>query len=265
VWPWAPLPVAALYLILLVKQFDGVIAATYMNADSASAPVIGSLAGHGSGAIVLGNLQWYSTLLFELMTRGLPLHRQLWELAPYLMALASVALIVWSLWRVASRWAAMMAAAVLLCASPQLLLLLFSSDDHSPTWFTVALLGAWAVALQLPAMSSRRRTPLLLGGCLVVGVVAGVNAASDQLAVVGGLLPLALSGVAVWMRGTGAPGAGRYPRVPVGAIAALATAAMGGVMAVLTAHAMARHGVSYSAFVSFGDSPRVQANLTLWW
>src|ERR1700728_1210185 len=105
-WPWTPALAAIVYLLLLATQFTKVIAATYLNADAASAPVIGTLAGHASGQIVLGDLPWYSTLLFELATRGLPLHRQLWEAAPYAMALVSIALIAGALWRVSGRWAA---------------------------------------------------------------------------------------------------------------------------------------------------------------
>ena len=51
-------------------------------------------------------------------TRSLPLHRQLWELAPYLMALAGAALAAWSVWQVAGRTAATLTAVLLVCASP---------------------------------------------------------------------------------------------------------------------------------------------------
>src|ERR1700689_364785 len=94
-WPWTPLLLAGVYLLLLAVQFEQVIAAVYLNADSASAPGIGSPAGHRSGPIALGDMPWYSALLFELGTRWLPAHRQLWEVTPYLMALASVGLIGW--------------------------------------------------------------------------------------------------------------------------------------------------------------------------
>jgi hypothetical protein len=258
-WPWAPLPLAGLYLILLLAQFQQVITATYLNADAASAPVLGSLAGHGSGAIVLGNLPWYSTLLFELTTRELPLHRQLWELAPYAMTLASVAFIAWSLWRIAGRWAALLAAAVLLCASPQLLLLLFSLNDHSPTWFTLALLGAWAVALQYGTLPRGRwAPPLLLSVGVLIAVIAGCNAASDRLAVVGGLIPLALSGVVAWRRYPS-------PRSRAAAAGALATAVLAGIVAALTTHAMHSHGVTSIGDITFGSPAQVQANFSLWW
>jgi hypothetical protein len=256
---WIPLLLAGTYLLLLLAQLPRVIAATYLNADAASAPVIGTLAGHGSGGIVLGNMPWYSTLLFELATRGLPLHRQLWELAPYGMALASVGLIAWALARVAERWSALLAAAILLCAGPQLLLWLSSLDDHSTTWFTLALLGAWAVALQHSPLPSQRRSWLLavIAG-LTIAVIAGLNAASDELALAGGLIPLALSGILAWRR---CPNA----RSRTGAAAALGTAALAAALAIVVTHLMHSHGVTYDATLTFGSTAQVQANLTLWW
>jgi hypothetical protein len=258
-WPWTPLLLAGVYLVLLLVQFPQVVAATYLNADSASAPVIGSLAGHGNGLIVLGDMPWYSVLLFELGTRWLPLHRDLWEVVPYAMTLASVGLIAWALWRVAGRWAALVAAAVLLCASPPLLLLLFSLDDHSPTWFTLALLGAWTVALQHVELPRRRWAPsLAVAVGVLVAVIAGCNAASDRLAVIGGLVPLALSGLAAWYWRPSA-------RSRMGAVAALATVALAALVAVVVTHEMRSHGVIYAANIAFGSQARVQANLTLWW
>lgn len=257
-WPWAPALVALVYLLALAAQFGQVVAATYLNADAASAPVIGSLAGHGSGAIVLGNLPWYSTLIFELATRGLPLHRELWEAAPYAMALVSVSLIADALRRVSGRFAAVLAASVLICASPQLLSLLFSLNDHSPTWFTIALLGWWVVVLERVSVQTRSRALLLLAGGVLIALIAGLNGASDRLLVVGGLLPVLLAGVGVFALA-------RTAAARNAAIAAAATVLLAGAIALLTAHVMHEHDVSYSGHFAFGESARVQDNLTLWW
>jgi hypothetical protein len=246
------------YLLFLAAQFSQVIAATYLNADAASAPVIGALVGHAHGPIVLGNLPWYSTLLFELATRGLPLHRQLWDLAPYAMALASTGLIAAALWRVSGRWAALLAAAVLVCASPQLLGVLFSPNDHSPSWFTLALLGWWMVTLERSNVRSRRSALWLVSGGIVIALVAGVNAASDRLVVVGGLLPLVLAGALAWVLKPS-----RASRNA--ALAAFATVALAVVVALLTAHVMRENDVIYAGHFAFGEAARVQANLTLLW
>jgi hypothetical protein len=66
-WPWLPLPFAGAYLVLLLVKFNQIVEATYLNSDAASAPVIGELFG-GSPAhrqVFLGQLDWFSTLLFE--------------------------------------------------------------------------------------------------------------------------------------------------------------------------------------------------------
>ena len=257
-WPWTPIVVAIVYLLLLAAQFTQVVAATYLNADAASAPVIGSLIGHGHGQVVLGNLPWYSTLLFELATRGLPLHRQLWELMPYAMAFASIVLISVALWRVSGRWAALLAAAVLVCASPQLLGILFSFNDHSPSWFTLALLGWWVVTLERSDLRSRGPALWLLAAGIVIALVAGVNAASDRLVVVGGLVPLTLAGALGWVL--------RPSRASRNAaLAAFATVALAALVAALTSHVMREQDVIYSGHFAFGEPARVQANVTLWW
>jgi hypothetical protein len=197
-WPWAPLPLGAAYLLTVLLNFNQLIATTYLNGDAASAPVIGELFG-GSPAhrqVVLGDMAWFSTLMFELATRSLPLHRPLWEAAPYAMALAGALLIAWGAWRVAGRWAAAISGILVLCAGPHTLVLLFSLNDHSPTWFSIALLGALLVALeQRPAWLTR--IPLTLA-IAIIGAVVGVNAASDPLLVLGGLAPVLLAAGVAW-------------------------------------------------------------------
>ena len=86
-------------------------------------------------------------LLFELATKWLPAHRQLWEAAPYAMALAGAGLVGWSVWVIAGRVAASLAAVILICASPQLLRVLLSLTQHAPVWFCLAILGAYLVWL----------------------------------------------------------------------------------------------------------------------
>ena len=198
-WWYAPLLFAVAYLVTLAGQFNQLLASTYLNADTASAPVIGQLFGAGGGhpLVILGHLGWYSTLLFELATRWLPLHRQIWELAPYAMALCSAALLGWGAWRVAGRWAAAIAAAIVICAGPATLPLLLALNDHAPTWFTLTLLGAFVVLLE-------QRADTLAGAWLgalmvVVGVVLGANAASDVLLSIAGAAPFLLAAGGTWM------------------------------------------------------------------
>ncbi len=196
---WAPLLFAAAYLVTLALQFNQLLASTYLNADTASAPVIGELFGRTGGhpLVILGHLGWFSTLLFELGTRWMPLHRQIWEMVPYAMALCSAALVGWGAWRVAGRWAGAIAAAIMVCASPSTLMLLLALNDHAPTWFTLTLLGAFLVLLELRAdiLAS-----VWLGAlALVVGVVLGANAASDVLLSIAGGVPFLLAVGGTWI------------------------------------------------------------------
>lgn len=197
-WPWLPLPIGAVYLVVLLAKFNQIVAATYLNADAASAPVVGELFA-GSPAhrqVFLGQMGWFSTLLFELATRSLPAHRQLWETVPYAMALASVAMIAWAAWRVAGRWAAAIAGVAILCAGPHTLGLLFSLNDHSTTWFSLALLAALLVFFQAPPAWLKAWSAALIA--LVAGAIVGVNTASDLTLVVAGIVPILLASGLVW-------------------------------------------------------------------
>lgn len=113
------------YLVALAAQSSQLVASVYRDADAASAPVIGELFGASPHShVLLGQMAWFSTLIFELATRSLPLHRQIWEVAPYAMALASAALVAWGSWRVAGRWAAAISGTLMICAAPHALHLL---------------------------------------------------------------------------------------------------------------------------------------------
>ena len=106
-WRWAALPLGVLYLVLLAARFRAVIASTNLDADTVAAPVIGELFGSAGphAHVVLGTFGWYSTLLYELATKWLPLHRVVWEVSPYVMALTGAALTAWSVWQISGRWA----------------------------------------------------------------------------------------------------------------------------------------------------------------
>ncbi|MGA2165441.1 MAG: hypothetical protein ABSH36_13365 [Solirubrobacteraceae bacterium] len=195
---WSPLALGGAYLLVVAIQFNQLIANTYLDADAASAPVIGQLYG-GSPAhreVVLGQMTWFSTLMFELATRWLPLHRQIWEAAPYAMALASVALVAWGLWRIAGRWAATIGAVIMVCAAPHTLHLLFSLNDHSPTWFSFALLAGLLVLLERRA-ADLAVLPTVLA-VVLVGAIVGANMASDTLLIGAGVLPALLAVSVAW-------------------------------------------------------------------
>src|SRR5207248_8366672 len=146
-WRWAALPFAVVYLILLATQFASVITSSSMDADAVSAPVIGELFGAAPSHahVVLGTFGWYSTLLFELATKWIPGHRQVWEAVPYAMALAGAALTAWPVAIIAGRVAASLTAVTIICAAPPGVHVLMSMTQHAPVWFCLALLGALLV------------------------------------------------------------------------------------------------------------------------
>ncbi len=193
---WAAVPFALVYLILMAHRLEGAIVSTNLDADAASAPVISQLFGvaPAHANVVLGEFGWYATLLFDLATKWLPHHRQVWEGAPYAMALAGASLAASSVWQVAGKWAAGLCAVVLICASPATVGLLLSTTQHAPDWFCLALLGAFLVLLE------RRATTLPWPGLaalvLAVGTIVGVNAGSDPLVAVAAVTPFVLALVA---------------------------------------------------------------------
>lgn len=260
-WRWAALPFAVVYLVLLVAQHRGVIATTYMDADTVSAPVIGQLFGSAPAhaSVVLGEFGWYATLLFELGTKWLPLHLRVWEAAPYAIALAGAGLAAWSVWQVAGRWAASLTAVLLICASPATLHLLLSMTQHAPDWFCVALLAAFLVLLErrAAALGWTVLVPLVL----VAGAIVGVNAASDPLVVIAGVVPFALALLAGYLFVRG-PDSVRALQI------GLATLALTGISAVITAVVMSGLNVTPERGLNtmmLASGEKIGDNFKLWW
>ncbi len=143
-------------------------------------PFLGAQRAH----VVLGEVGWYSSLIFELATEWLPLHRDIWEGAGLGMLLIAAGLIGWAVWE-------LVGAGPLPSASrcpvylPPTLHWLVALDAHGPAWFTLAILGALLVRLQRNADTFAPRLDLAL--ILVAGLIAGLNAASDRLVLVRGL------------------------------------------------------------------------------
>lgn len=260
-WQWAPVPFAIAYLVVLAVKLQQLIASVYQNADAASAPVIGELFG-GPPAhrqVVLGQLGWFSTLIYELSTRWLPLHRQIWEATPYVLWMVSVALICWGALKVWDRWAAAITGALLVSASPMTIDLLSSLNDHSPTWFSLALLAATLILLQ-----SRPRwlRPVSLALVVVaVGAVVGINAASDVSLLAAGAVPALLAPAVAWgLRPT------RRNAVFFGLM--LATMAIAAGTYVMTRAAMRHENVIVSPGIAHNKlamAEAVSSNFKLWW
>jgi hypothetical protein len=255
----APLVLAAVYLVTLAVQFSQLLADVYLSADNAAGPVLGELYdGTGHHLVILGHSSWFSTLLFERWTQWLPAHRQLWELAPYAMALCSVAFISWGVWRIAGRWAGAATLAVMVCTGPSLLTILMVADDHAPTWFTLALIGAFLAVLELGGISSSGWLAVL---AVVVGLLMGVNAESDVLLTISGAVPLLLAVLCTWVL---------YPdrrtaRAVWFAVASVAVALAAG----LIAHGIMQHddviGAHDPKISTLAGTEAIGTNFRLWW
>lgn len=189
---WLPAVTAAAYVGVVVVHLPALVRSLYWDSDAAGALVLGELA-PGHGRVQVPRFGWWSSLWWLVATRHLPHHAQLWEATGYVFALAAVVLVGWATWRVAGRWAGITAAAAAIVVGPKALASLLTVNFHTSTPFTAALLGAYLVVLV-------RRSSL--GLALAVGVVAGVNAASDPLLWAAGIAPfgVAAAGLAVARR-----------------------------------------------------------------
>jgi hypothetical protein len=200
-WPWLPLAFAGTWLIVLAGDFRDITQSIYLSADLVSAPVIGELYDQRApGAeVVLGNFPWYTTLWFEQLTQGLPGHRQIWQVGPWLFGLAGIAVVAWSAWRAANAWAAMIVAVLLACAGPALLTFQFGASIHALTFVHVCLLGGFLV-LCAERSGQIGGSALHAGLCALLAVVTAAGLASDELLLVAGVGPFVLAAVALlWL------------------------------------------------------------------
>jgi len=182
---WLPAVIAAAYVALVFFKFQYLLAALYWDPDSAGPFVLASLA-HAHSSVYIPRFGWWTSLWWLLATRGLPAHVQLWEATGYGFGLVTVALVGWATSRVVGVWAGVTAAATaIVVAGPMTLIALLTLNFHTSTPFTAAVLAAYLVLL------SRPRSWTL---AVAVGVLSGLNAASDPLLWVAGLIPFALAG-----------------------------------------------------------------------
>lgn len=84
----------------------------------------------------------YTTLALDVVTRGLPGHRALWETLPILMTLAGVALLTMSVAHLAGWRAAVLTAAITLITAPPLLTPLTSQAYHNTASLNAVVLAA---------------------------------------------------------------------------------------------------------------------------
>jgi hypothetical protein len=257
-WRYLPLAIAGVYLIVLVTQFAAIVRTVYQNADAAAPLQLAELLSAHSGTVVLGQSPWYSTLLFDVATRGIPFYRVLWDLTPFIVTGISFAAIVWSTWRVAGRWAAAITFSLLVCASAPVFYQFGILNNHVLTWFSDSLLIAGLVWILYPARPIPRSRWLPVA--IVLGLLVALNLASDPLLYAGGIVPMLAGAVFAWRRSSTA-------RTFEGVLYALTTTGVAIVGSLLVDHFMRQqHIISDPAFViTFAPTGALSEHFGLWW
>jgi hypothetical protein len=182
---WLPAGVAAAYLVTVAVTAPHIVRLVYWDTDVAAPFVLAErLRGHGT--VFIPHFASWSVLWTLLATRNLPGHMKLWEALGYPFALAGAAAVGWATARVAGRWAGVTAAAVAIVVGPYVLRSQLTVIYHVLPPFTAALLAAYLVTL------GRRRSRSSILVALVIGLVAGVNAAGDGLTWPAAVVPFAI-------------------------------------------------------------------------
>jgi hypothetical protein len=227
---WVLVGEAVVFTLGIWLRWSTIVTGVYWNADAAAAPVIASTFSHAHGAgTLLLHFGYFTTLGWELATRPLPFHREVWEATPYAFWLGSAGLLTWAARVVAGRWAGAATLALSLCTAPLATYGLFTLNFHSSTWFSTAALGSYVVAARRLAANRGIR---LIALSAAAGAVAGVNAASDPLLVYTALIPLATTAALMLAVERGAAA-----RFAAGILCLLASAAvLGEGLAILMRH-----------------------------
>jgi hypothetical protein len=186
--PWSPVLVGAAYLGVFAARFPELIERVYWDSDASTAARVAETL--GSGTIVLDRYGWYTGLWLAALTEPLPFHRQLWEVAPYLASLGSVALLAWASWRLAGGWAAGLTATAAAATSPFVSYDLVTLNYHTGTWVATVVVAAYTLWVSRAPPVARQ-----LQAAVLVTVLAGTSLASDYLFAFVGLIPLAATGL----------------------------------------------------------------------
>jgi hypothetical protein len=197
--PWlAALALAAAYLLVFAVQLphnirDLAWVSDYVSGFTISETVTDSGTG---GHTLLSTTGAYLPLWLGLLSAQWPLHRQLWELAPTVVFLATGLLVGFSVAQLADRRAAVLAVLTVLVASPWALAF-YLTTVHNVVYPGTALLGVYLIWL---ARGESRSRAIHLAVPLIAAVALGVCLASDALLIVTGAVPFAVTAIAAGLR-----------------------------------------------------------------
>jgi hypothetical protein len=196
-WRFAPGALALVYVTILLVRLGAFLAGLAENADNVAPWYLASQMGGHDGIVWLGNSAWYSTLWFDIATRALPFHRELWQLAPLAAAAVTVAAVGWSTARVAGRWAAGVAVALLICSGAAMADQLAMLNDHLLTWLSASALFAGLVWILDSPPAHRRRW---VARVAPLWPLLAFNLASDPLLYCAGIIPVLVAAALVHHR-----------------------------------------------------------------
>jgi hypothetical protein len=224
-----PLGIAAVYLVVFLVQIpQNIRSIEWLSDYSSGFTVVETLIKTGTGGhTVLSFSGQYLPMWFGLLTAKLPLHRELWGIAPTLVFVASALLIGWTVAQLSTRWAGLLATLLVVVASPRALSFFMAGNAHNTVWLSTALLGVYLIWLTR-AEGRKRATTLAVPP--LAGIALGLCLGSDFLVGAAAAIPLALTGVAAGLR------RGRASRRI--AVSALSTAAVSVPVALLTSEGM---------------------------
>jgi len=255
---WLPVFFAGLYVLGALSDLHTILTAIYQNSDYAAAPVLAQLLAHApSGSYtILGDHAYFEEFLALLLTRGLPLHRQLWFLAPVLFSIGGLAALLWSVARAFGLWAAAIVGSALVCLGDLGLLDFFSWGAHGSAAVHAVVLAA-ALVWFVPRAHSLS-WPKVSVGAAALGLFSALPTAGDRLFLVWGLVPFVAATLLIAWRG-------RRPASERLAAFGLGTAAVTLIGGAVFAHAMSANGIgayppAANALLSFATPAELARN-----
>jgi len=254
---WLPALAGPAALVAVILQFDRFVAAAHWNSDAVATALVAEDLAHGVGGhTVLGDVSSLSTLLAFRWTEWLPAHRWLWGAMPYALTLVGIALLALVSYWLAGRWAAAITASLALAVSADVLFTQIAPAFRATTWFSVSLLLLFVVVLA----RAKLQRPWLIAAALAIGLVTGLNAASDPLLVLIGVIPFAIACIPVVVRSTQR----RSVAAPVIAFAAGAVAAVAAALAAMSALDLSTHKAG-GAYLARARGDLVVTHLHQYW
>jgi hypothetical protein len=193
-----PLMLACCAVGVLLLQAPDLVRGLYLNADTASAPVISALMRTPGPhqLVTLGNYAWYEPLWFMSVTRRLPGSHAIWIAAPFIWFAIALALVAWAAGRSYGRWAALAAVTPMVCVSRGLREIVFTPDWHG------ALVLHSAVLLTTVVLLYRKWSELSIARRAALGSVVTVITAvgeTDRLLLVTAILPFVGTALLLWL------------------------------------------------------------------